>query len=96
MENQFKKITNKKNNNIMKNLTDETRKEMKTEQQHELLKNFANALGLNVHVYSHEDKRKDNQFCVYKGKTSVSAEMNYIECNHFLFGWLAAIDNINK
>ena len=31
---------------------------MKTQTEHELLQNFANSLGLTVHVYTHEDKRK--------------------------------------
>lgn len=62
----------------------------KTEQQHELLQYFANTLGLTVHVYRHEDKRKNNQFCVYKDSTSVSGLMDYNECNHFFLGWFAA------
>lgn len=63
---------------------------METKTEHELLQNFADTLGLMVHVCYHEDKRRNNKFCVYKDGTSVSGEMNYNECNHFFLGWLAA------
>ena len=74
----------------MKITNEQTKNIMKTKKEHELLQNFADTLGLTVHVYRHEDKRRNNQFCVYKGGTSVSGEMNYNECNHFFLGWFAA------
>ena len=69
---------------------EKTKNIMKTKTEHELLQNFADTLGLTVHVYRHEDKRRNNQFCVYKGGTSVSGLMDYNECNHFFLGWFAA------
>ena len=75
-------------NNRTKTL--KTKHEMETKTKHELLQNFANKLGLIVHIIRHEDKRRNNKFCVYKDGTSVSGEMDYNECNHFFLGWFAA------
>lgn len=69
---------------------------MKTETEHESLQNFADTLGLTVHVYRHEDKRRNDLFCVYKGGTSVSGKMDYEQCNHFFMGWMNAAKQLNK
>ena len=79
-------VENLSNNNIMKNLV----KKQNTQKEHELLQNFADTLGLAVHVYEHEDKRRNNKFFVYKDGTRVSGKMDYNECNHFFLGWFAA------
>lgn len=76
----------------MKNLV----KKQNIQTEHELLQNFAEKLGLKVHVYRYEDKRRNNHFCVYNCGTRVSGKMNYNECNHFFLVWLAAINNLNK
>ena len=69
---------------------------MKTQTEYELLQNFADTLGLTVHVYRHEDKRRNNQFCVYHNGTSVSGAMDYDQCNHFFIGWMNAAKQLNK
>ena len=69
---------------------------MKTQSEYEALKNFADTLGLTVHVYRYEDKRRNNQFCVYHNGTSVSGKMDYDQCNHFFMGWMNAAKQLNK
>ena len=69
---------------------------MKTQTEHELLQNFADSLGLTVHEYRYEDKRKNIKFYVTDNGTSVSGKMDYEQCNHFFMGWMNAAKQLNK
>lgn len=62
----------------------------------EALQNFASSIGLTVHEYTHEDKRRNSTFCVYDGELIVSGKMDYNECNHFFLGWMKAMKQLKK
>lgn len=61
------------------------------EQMQTALQNSANELGLKVHTYYFEDKRKNPMFCVYSGTLSISGKMDYLQTNMFLHGFRQAI-----
>ena len=61
---------------------------MKNNVEFESLNNFAQTLGLTLHYYSFEDKRKNAKYHLSLNGTSVSPVLNYIGLNCFMNGWL--------
>jgi hypothetical protein len=54
----------------------------------ESLQNFADVLGLTVHVkHYYDDKRKQPKFYLCKGSTSISPVLDYNGLNNFMLGY---------
>ena len=54
------------------------------------LQNFADKFGLQVHVFSFNDKRKKSKYFLTKKGTSISPVLDYTELNCFMLGLNAA------
>ena len=68
---------------------------MKTQQQQEALQNFATRFGFIVNVYTSDDKRKNDKFFITdKKNVSISPLLDYDGCNHFLLGYLLAVEKL--